>query len=187
MTPPSTPPDRPSLSQAFGLIAAAILLLTSTCFSVFGIGSVNTGGSVEVLVPLVLVVALGGLIGLLVGVGVLIGRLFRRAPTDLAPRHSGGLLDPPAPPRRPTFAQGALLLIAGTITYSSTCFAVVGTGRGARLGLFTTMFFVAGLAAALWGVGTMVIRVLGAWRSPRRTSTTASDASGASDTTRGEQ
>jgi tellurite resistance protein TehA-like permease len=173
VAPPSTPPDRPSLAQAFGLIAAAILLLTSTCFGVFGIGTVTSGGAAgEVLVLVALLIALVGLVGLVVGVSAIFRSLFgRKSPTLDLSSTAPAPVEPPQPPSRPTFGQGALLLIAGTVVFSSTCFAVVDTGRSAMTP-FAMAFFLVGMLVSVWGFATMVMRLWSTWGTARTPATT---------------
>ena len=163
MTQPSTPPDRPSLGQAFGLIAAAILLLTSTCFGVFGISAAMPGSAGELIVPFALLVGLVGLGGLLIGVAAIFGRIFgRKAPASDSTVSAPLTVDAP-PPARPTFAQAALLLIAGTVVFSSTCFAVVDSGTRSSARPVAIVFFVLGMLLSLWGFGTMIVRLWSAW------------------------
>ena len=167
MAPPSTPPDRPSVAQAFGLIAAAILLLTSTCFGVFGIGTVTSGSAGGVLVLFALLIALVGLVGLVVGIGAFFRSLFARKSPTLDLNTAGAApVALPRPSARPTFGQGALLLIAGTVVFSSTCFAVVDTGRSAMTPI-AIVFFLVGLCVSWWGFGTMLVRLWSSWGSRR--------------------
>ena len=181
MTPPSAPPSGPSLKQAFGLIAAASLLLCSTCFGAFGIGSVLTGTAGDVMMPFILLAGLVGLVGLVIGVGTVLGRLIRRGLGRSKPVTESDVAQAPAvdaavAASRPTYGQASLLFLAGTVVFLSTCFAVVDNGgRKASLPWLSTVLLVVGMLAALAGFLVLVARTLSAVRGRPASATAHND------------
>jgi hypothetical protein len=170
VTPPSVPPSGPSLKQAFGLVAAASLLLCSTCFGAFGVGSVLTGTAGDLMLPFILLAGLIGLAGFMIGLGVVLGRMIRRGLGRRPPSVTEAPSAAPAvaatvAPSRPSYGQAALLFVAGTIVFLSTCFVVVdGGGRQQTLPVVSGLLLVAGMLVALGGFLVMVVRLLSAVR-----------------------